>query len=70
MWENRTDISAGLVHEFDAASSDQGANNEGVKLIDERMRQGKADYFERWKGRLRSENSCKKLTNNTAGVKN
>ncbi|KAL6411758.1 hypothetical protein AUP68_04132 [Ilyonectria robusta] len=44
---------------------DRGGNHAGVELLDQRIRQEKAEYLVRWKGRPDSERSWEKETTNS-----
>ena len=62
-WEKRKDINTELVDEFNTAYSKYGGNHLGVELLNKRIRQGRVEYFVRWKGRPSSENSWERESN-------
>jgi hypothetical protein len=53
-WEERNDISLNTIESFEATYK---GNHYGIQLLKKRKRQGRVEYFVKWKGRLENENS-------------
>jgi hypothetical protein len=53
-WQKRKDISLDLIESFKATYK---GNHYGIQLLKKRKRQGRVEYFVKWKGHLENENS-------------